>query len=138
MKQVIFLCLILVALLCGCFSYFNPPNEQNKCWYCTDLDMYLDYRQITTYDPDARNRKPGRTTLITDGEQITVDVTFYGNLFWFTSTESHSYREDPTLVSGTWYYEKDCIVMIIEEDELFHNRFSSFTFTPADVGIEPM
>ena len=124
---IILLAAVILTGLCGC----NPvyPYEKNKCWYCKELDMALDYRESTygqasPYTADHRK-------ITWNGETVTVSVHYFNaayalTLFPVGDTRPGKNGEDTIEVD--WKYDKGNIIWEITKDDLFDGDMTGKVF----------
>lgn len=121
--------LILTSTGCVDGNYLTGkyPYQKADYWYCEEIDFSFFYE----HHEDGR-LESGIYSLNKDGEILTVWIAFT-----IDNWHIQLYREDGAdvslddiLMSGTWYYKNENLVLIIEKDNLFGGAYEELVFVP--------
>ena len=123
-NRILALCSITVIfLLCGCDAkYGKYPYDRASYWYCSEPEFSI---ECSTNEFGVL---VDSAVLNWGNEEILVDVDFQTSLFWVLPANSEKY--DDRLLSGSWEYKKDNLVLFIDEDFLFEGQYSKLVFSP--------
>ena len=118
-RQVLLVMILLsFAILCvGCSEPYNVADA----WLCPDPSFSL------IYSKDDRGTLIQSEILVVNDELMQVDVLFSRATFCIYPEGSHSYSD--RLLTGTWKYRNNTLVLSIEDDYLFDNKYSELVFT---------
>lgn len=115
--------LVVIILLCGCDAKFgNYPYDKASCWSCTEPEFTIEY------STNESGVLIDAAVVNWNNEEISVDVDFQSSLFWVLPANSDNY--DDRLLSGSWQYQNDDLVLFIDEDFLFEGQYSELVFSP--------
>lgn len=129
-----FICLLVVVLIFSCAGCFDGnyltkkyPYQKADYWYCEEIDFSFFY-----VHHEEGWVEPGIYSLNKDGETLSVCIDFVMN-----NWDIQLYRENAAdatledrLMSGTWHYQKDNLVLTIEMDNLFGGAYEELVFVP--------
>lgn len=100
------------------------PHFKANYWYCAEIDFSFHYE----YNDDGRIN-PTTYPLELDGEILNVDIWFLNDYWYFyldNGDETTSFEE--LLLSGTWEYRRNELVLTIQKDNLFGEKYQEFIF----------
>jgi hypothetical protein len=109
----------------GCF-FTDHPETRNKCWYCEELDMVVDYRESTL--AQKTNYNYGITELTWNGERIKVDACFDAALFIWDPVVTRVDSQYYSCITGVWDYDGENIVCEVTDDDVFHGALEGMVF----------
>lgn len=114
---------IIVILLCRSISDNRKyPYLVEEQWVCTKPYATLSYIR------DDSNALLSSEIIVLDNQTIEVEIGFLMREYCVYLKDCSSY--DDRLFSGTWKYEGENLVLTIDEDFLFDNRYSKLVFSP--------
>ena len=96
-------------------------------WQCEDPRFSL------AYSRDEKGFLVQHEELEWNNETMLVDVCFVHGVRKYEvylDSPSPYVRHEDRLFSGTWKYRRGDLVLIIEDDFLFDNRYSELVFSP--------
>ena len=117
------LCCIIssVFLLSGCDAYYNTYPFDEECeWACQDPSIVLSY----TYD--AEGKRSGKEVLTWNNSTIELQIGFRASSYDAYPKGNTGYAS--RLFSGSWRYEKDYLILTIEEDYIFDDQYNELVF----------
>ena len=122
--------LITAVLLIG-LSGCNPvyPFEKNKCWYCEELDMTLDYRE-STYGQKSQYTQD-HMAFTWNGERVTVSVHYFNGAYALTLFPVGGLRpgkKSKDTIEVDWKYNKGNIIWQITKDDIFDGDMTGKVF----------
>lgn len=116
-------CLIVILLLCGCDAKAgNYPYDRASHWHCLEPEFSINC------STDTSGIMVDSAVVNWNNEEILVDVDFHASFFWVLPENSDNY--DDRLLSGSWEYQKDNLVLFIDEDYLFEKQYHKLVFSP--------
>lgn len=116
----------ILAFLSGCDPYAESyPFLTESKWICEDPNFIL------TYTKGDNGVISSEEHLEWDEQTWEVDLDFHASSYCVNPENSTAYEE--RLFSGTWEYRNGNLVLIIEEDLFFDNKYSELIFKRADL-----
>lgn len=100
------------------------PWEKASHWVCEDPYFTL------SYSKDPWGSLVCEEVLIWNGKEIPVEVGMLHHMYDVSPTDSNHY--DDRLLTGTWKYRKGNLILRIEEDFIFGNRYEELIFKPTE------
>ena len=134
MKRFFLIILICVVLFycVGCDGYATAkryPCYKSSYWYCEKLDFAFYYE----YHEDGR-MKYATYPLHWDGETLNVFVDFIVGSWHIDVDNGDGVTQiEEQILSGTWTYKGDKLILEITKDNLFDGQFQELVFIPMDV-----
>ena len=132
MRKIIALLIIIsVILACtGCDTYeiFKKyPHYVSDSWYCAEIDFAFFYE----YHEDGRMK--GLYYPINCNDKIySVNIAFFiDDWDLVLYSEDDVITPDELLLSGTWKYRGDNLVLHIITDNLFDGKYQELVFIPS-------
>ena len=124
-RQVLLVMILLsFAILCvGCSEPYNVADA----WLCPDPSFSLIYSKDDLWHYLQSSKKTVVMYGMVNDELMQVDVLFSRATFCIYPEGSHSYSD--RLLTGTWKYRNNTLVLSIEDDYLFDNKYSELVFT---------
>lgn len=121
----LFLVLILVLFLLGCDPRSGEyPHELHKEWLCEEPQITL------SFDYNQDGILSSSEVIKTEDGLLSVYFGMNPSFFKTFKVESDHYTDK--LLFGSWEYREGKLVLHIEEDLIFNNRYSSLEFTPVE------
>lgn len=122
--KLVLLCLAAIVLLYGCDGkYGKYPYDRALHWNCSDPEFSIEW-----FTTESGLITKCAAVINWNSKEKPVYVDFYSNFFSVLPTTSDHY--DHRLLTGTWKYRGEDLVLIIEEDFLFYNQYEELVFSP--------
>ena len=123
---------ILMIFFAGCDPYSmvsHYPYEKADKWICEETDFTFAF----TYE-DGRLNTEQSSVLRWNGEEYNVYVLFQVGYFRVDINENGYVDEsrfpDGKMLTGTWEYRDNKLIMSITEDYLYEGKFQELSFVP--------
>jgi len=114
------LLLAISVLVMGCDYYYEPPYEKGSRWACEEPQVMLSYTK------DAEGNLLQEEILVWNEQTMEIDVVFQSSQY--VAYPENAAHYDHRLFSGSWTYKNGSLILVVEEDFLFHNQFDHLVF----------
>lgn len=128
MKRIIASIMLLLLILSGCdrFELLRLyPWYKAEMWYCEEIGMYIEF----SVDVDGDISEAPVGYIEEEDMRHPLLIGFRGNDLWFGS-EPDEHNVSWPLLTGNWEYEKESLIITVQDDQLFGGRYSKLIFIP--------
>ena len=125
-----FICTLLIitsiVLFAGCDpQYGNYPSSKAPIWTCSDPVFRI------VYTKEKNGMTSSNAILEWEGTLIEVSIYFQSCLYDVFPKNSSAYED--RLFGGTWEYRGENLILKIEDDYVFGQRYSKLILSPSDL-----
>lgn len=128
--RLLFLTFSIVFLFTGCYDGYHVieryPSYKSDAWYCEEIDFSFRYEAL---ESGRRKVLPSRLKV---GEKVYNVAVVFNTDYWHMVSDNGDLNvaEDELLLSGTWSYKEETLVLNITADKLFDEKYNEFVFVP--------